>query len=110
QVDPRVLIPRPETEALVDLVLDFTTNDKRQTTNPAIVDVGTGSGCIALTLAKHLPDAQVYALDISPEALKVAQTNARLLSIPKVTFLQGDLLQPLTDVLQPNSVDVIVAN
>lgn len=110
QVDERVLIPRPETEQLIDITLEYFRNSKLKTRNSAIVDIGTGSGCIALALAKHLPDMKIYATDISPEALEVAQNNAKCLDISNVTFLLGSLTEPLAGRLQPHSIDVVVAN
>lgn len=103
-VDRRVLIPRPETELLVDLVL-AQINGRRQ--RPVVVaDVGTGSGAIAITVAVHSPEAKVYGIDISRDALAVAEENKRRLS-PEggPQFLEGDLLSPL-----PEPADVIVAN
>ena len=96
RVDRRVLIPRPETEHLVEAVLEL---------EPlAICDVGTGSGAIALALADELPNAQVVATDLYPEALEVAQENARCLGLEeRVRFEQGSL--PHT-----GSFDVVVAN
>ena len=74
QVDQRVLIPRPETEMLVDLCIDFCR--EYQLNLPEICDIGTGSGIIAISVAKHLPDAQVTAIDISENALDLAKLNA----------------------------------
>lgn len=88
-VAPGVLIPRPETELLVEETLRRTGD----ATHTLIVDVGTGSGVIALTLAKHLPTARVIATDISPVALRLARKNARLLGLARrVTFVRADLL------------------
>jgi release factor glutamine methyltransferase len=100
QVDKRVLIPRPETELLVETVAGR---------NPRkIVDVGTGSGCIAIALAKKLPEAEITALDVSPEALEVARGNAALHQIEKnIRFLESDLLEALPDGFV---VDAIVSN
>jgi release factor glutamine methyltransferase len=100
QVDKRVLIPRPETELLVETVVGR---------NPRkIVDVGTGSGCIAIALAKKLPEAEISALDISPEALEVARGNASLHQIEKnIRFLESDLLEALSGSFV---VDTIVSN
>ena len=81
--DENVLIPRPETEELVDWVLQ-TYPDKTYPLH--ILDVGTGSGCIAISLAKALPEAQVTAIDVSPKAIAVAQCNAERNGI-KVQFL-----------------------
>lgn len=103
-VDRRVLIPRPETELLVDLVL-AQVNDRAG--RPVVVaDVGTGSGAIAITVAYHAPGAKVYGIDISREALEVAEENRRRLT-PECgpLFLEGDLLRPL-----PEPADVVVAN
>ena len=100
QVDKRVLIPRPETELLVDVVVGRSPQK--------IVDVGTGSGCIAIALAKKLPEAEITALDVSPEALEVARGNASLHQIEKnIRFLESDLLQALPDSFV---VEAIVSN
>jgi release factor glutamine methyltransferase len=91
-VDERVLIPRPETEVLVETVLDLV----RGTASPAVADVGTGSGAIAVSIATMRPDASVTATDISSDALDVARSNAaRHGVVDRVRFLQGDLLEPL---------------
>jgi release factor glutamine methyltransferase len=90
-----VLIPRPETELLVVETLD---RAKRLGTGvpPRIADVGTGSGNVAIALAKHLPQARIWAVDLSPEALAVARRNAAALGVEQqIEFVQGDLLQPL---------------
>lgn len=99
-VDKRVLIPRPETELLVQAVLQR---------NPRkIIDVGTGSGCIAIALAKKLPEAEITAVDVSPEALEVARENGKLHQVEKnVRFLESDLLQALPDSFV---VEAIVSN
>ena len=96
-VDPRVLVPRPETELLVELALEL-----RPT---RVLDVGTGSGAIALAVADELPDAEVTATDTSPAALEVARANAQRLGLTeRVRFLEGTL--PDTD----GSWDLILAN
>lgn len=87
KVGPGVLIPRPETEELVDLALKLLTGRSQ----PRIIEVGTGSGCIALSLKKALPEAQVLALDLSPEALHYARANARGLDLA-IDWQQGDFL------------------
>ncbi len=103
-VDRRVLIPRPETELLVDLVLAQINDRPRQ--KVIVADVGTGSGAIAITVARFAPEATVYGIDISRDALDVAEENGRsLTSEGGPQFLEGDLLHPL-----PEPVDVIVAN
>lgn len=100
-VAPGVLIPRPETEELVELMLKEIPADAR------ILDVGTGSGCIAISLAKALPDALVTAWDVSPEALSVARVNARKLQA-NVRFVECDVLACQVD--KAGLYDVIVSN
>ena len=102
-VDENVLIPRPETEELVDWVLQ-TYPDKTYPLH--ILDVGTGSGCIAISLAKALPEAQVTAIDVSPKAIAVAQRNTKCNKV-KIKFLQRDILQ--TETL-PEKYDIIISN
>ncbi len=88
-VSPDVLIPRPETELIVESALQALTGTRR----PVIVDVGTGCGCIALSLAAERPDATVYGIDFSGAALTMARENAsRLGLVDRVCFLPGDLL------------------
>ena len=106
-VDPRVLIPRPETEILVEEAIKFglawTERNKRTI---SIVDVGTGSGAIAAALALHLPGSLVYAMDISAAALEVAALNVEKYKISgRVIISQGDLLQQINA-----GVDIIAAN
>jgi release factor glutamine methyltransferase len=101
-VDRRVLIPRHETESLVQLALEC----GQKILSPVIVDVGTGSGALALTLAHHLPRARVFALDQSRDALDVARLNAKRLNVEsRVEFLPSDLLDALGD-----AFDLLVAN
>jgi release factor glutamine methyltransferase len=93
-VSPAVLIPRPETEHLVETVLELA----REVTYPRIVDVGTGSGCIALALAHELKEACVFGLDLSAEALEVARANAARLQLDgRVRFLQSNVLELVAD-------------
>src|SRR3989344_1694826 len=100
-VDKRVLIPRPETELLIEAVLrQVNQNDKI-----TIADIGTGSGCIAITLKRHRPRAAVYATDTAKKALTVAKKNATRHKA-KVTFFQGDLFMPL----KGKKIDILVAN
>jgi release factor glutamine methyltransferase len=102
QVDRRVLVPRPETEILVERAIDVAQRWDR----PHVADVGTGSGAIAISLAVHLPQASIYALDRSPGALQVARQNADRYDVAgRIAFLQGDLLAPLD-----SPVHLIVAN
>ena len=88
-VSPAVLIPRPETEHLVETVLELA----RQIPRPKIVDIGTGSGCVALALAHELPNAEVRGVELSPEALEVARANAARLQLDRVRFVQGNVLE-----------------
>jgi len=102
KVNPSVLIPRPETEELVDWII----KDSKDKQNINILDIGTGSGCIAISLAKNLPNAKVYALDVSEGALKVATQNA-IDNDVEVEFIEADILDWDFDNTQ---FDVIVSN
>ncbi len=92
RVTPSVLIPRPETEELVDHVVRELKGKKEKI---SILDIGTGSGCIAVALAKHLPQTEVYACDVSEEILQVAKKNAAANGV-KVHFFREDILHPVT--------------
>ncbi len=127
EVNSHVLIPRPETELLIEMALRMANGEpaipsraerslplghvsnpksKIQNLKSKIVDVGTGSGCIAIALAKNLPNATFFAIDASPEALQLAQRNAKRHGVAdRIAFLQGNLLQPLT-----SPIDLIVTN
>jgi release factor glutamine methyltransferase len=103
-VSPAVLIPRPETEHLVEAVLELA----REVGKPRIVDVGTGSGCIALALAHELRNADVYGVDLSSEALEIARANAARLQLEgRVQFLQSNVLEALAD---RRDFDFVVSN
>ena len=105
-VSAAVLIPRPETEHVVEEVL-ARVGRAPSPANLRIVDVGTGSGCIAVALAKELPDAEIHATDISPPALEIAQSNAARLQLgSRVRFHQADLLSGIEKV----SFDFVVSN
>lgn len=109
-VSPAVLIPRPETEHVIETVLELQSSasgSRRPEAASRIVDVGTGSGCIALALAKELPEAEIYATDISEAALAVARANAARLQLEsRIQFHHADLLSGFDD----NSFDIIVSN
>ena len=108
-VTKNTLIPRPETEELVDWIIN--TNCKLEIPI-RVLDIGTGSGCIAIALAKHMPKAQVYAIDVSKEALKVAKNNAEKNNV-SITFLEQDILAQDAsnmDALLDVNFDVIVSN
>ncbi len=101
---PDALIPRPETETLVEIVL----NQLKNCTNPRILDIGTGSGIIAIALGKSLPRSQVIATDISRKALYLASQNARLNGVAdRISFFQTDLL---TSFATPESFHAILSN
>ena len=106
EVTPDVLIPRPETEHLIEIALDRLAVGEIRANRPrrlsgeglSIADIGTGSGCIAVALAKELPAARIYATDISSAALAVAERNAALLGFStQVTFLQSNLFSCFSD-------------
>lgn len=112
-ISPDVLIPRPETEMMVDTVLNLVGKPYLPGVKPSkaklpqdlvIADVGTGSGCVAITMKMELPDAKVVATDISEKALKIAEKNADNLGA-KIEFLQSDLLEKVD-----TKPDLIVAN
>ncbi len=104
-VDARVLVPRPETELLVDLALQYLSHAR----GASVVDVGTGSGCIAVTLAAKHPPARVTAVDISPAALAVARANAERHAVQdRLTVLQSDLLSAFA--FNPSPFDLVCAN
>ena len=100
KVTPAVLIPRPETEQLIDMIID-----ENSASDLRVLDMGTGSGCIAISLARALKFAQVDALDVSRDALAVARENAAALKV-KVRFFESDMLSPQP----PARYDIIVSN
>jgi len=102
-VDENVLIPRPETEILVEEVLKLVSKN-----NAKIIDIGTGSGCIACMIAKNLEAASIFASDISEKALKIAELNAERLGVKdKITFINSDIFENIDD---NENFDVIVSN
>jgi release factor glutamine methyltransferase len=103
-VDKNVLIPRPETELLIEELLKIITSDAGRRP-PVIADIGTGSGCIAITLKKCLPKTEIIATDISQLALNVAKKNAKK-HRAKIRFFRGNLLAPLKNI----KFDIIIAN
>jgi release factor glutamine methyltransferase len=105
EVNAAVLIPRPETEELVEWILE-SQKSKVESQKVKILDIGTGSGCIAISLVKNLPDATVFALDVSEEALATAKKNAANNSV-NVTFIHQNILET-EDLLQ--QFDIIVSN
>lgn len=111
KVGEGVLIPRPETELLAEEVIRLFTVHRSPFT---VLDLCTGSGCLALAIAKHFPDAEVYGTDISKGAIKYAKENAELNAIKNVTFLKGSLFEPIKQLVTRHSslvtFDVIVSN
>ncbi len=101
-VNENVLIPRPETEELIEWILKDTTNDKLK-----IIDIGTGSGCIPIVLKKHLPEAEIFALDVSEKSLETAKINAEYHQT-EIQFVQNDFLN--MDFNELPEFDIIVSN
>lgn len=109
-VSPAVLIPRPETETLVQVVLEWLAG-KGERAEGTVADVGTGSGCLAVTVAKHIPGVRVIATDCSPDALAVAQANAERHGVAdRVSFLAGDGPEPLLAAGWAGRLDAVLAN
>lgn len=106
RVSTGVLIPRPETELIVEKVLDMNQAHARET----IVDIGTGCGNIAISLAKELPQTRIFATDNSRKALTVARLNSSLLETDNVTFAGGSLFSPLKRLKLEKKCDFIVSN
>lgn len=103
KVTPDVLIPRPETELIVDEVINYTSSNNKSFT---LLDVGTGAGNIAISIAKNLPKAKIFATDVSFEALEIAKENAKFHRMGRrIFFLQSDLLENIK-----NCPDVLVTN
>lgn len=108
RVDENVLVPRPETEHLVIEALDVCKANRQTDSEIQVVDVGTGSGAIAITLAKHLPQAILTAIDISEPALAIARWNAEKTElVERIHFVQGDLLEAAPE---PPQFDMICSN
>ena len=108
-----VLIPRPETELLVECVINLARDSSPRPGDggPLILDIGTGSGCIAIALASHVERARVIATDVSGAALAVASKNAARHGVAaRIEFLEGDLLAPLADRGLEGAVDFLASN
>lgn len=109
KVNPSVLIPRPETEELVDWALITIREMKGETEVLKIVDLGTGSGCIPISIKKYIPLADISAIDISKEALNTAKQNAEI-NNTEIKFLEDDILNPTSQELINNQYDLIISN
>lgn len=105
RVSPGVLIPRPETELIVEKLLELSSKNEE-----TIIDIGTGSGNIAVSLAKELPRARIFATDTSRRALKVARLNARLQNTTNIIFIFASLFYPLKKLGLNGKCDFIVSN
>lgn len=102
-VNCHTLIPRPDSECMIDAVIDFV--NKNSVTAPKILDLGTGTGCLAITLAKELPNSQVVAVDFSLDALELANKNAKNLSADNCVFIHSDWFDKISDLF-----DIIISN
>jgi release factor glutamine methyltransferase len=110
EVTRDVLIPRPDTETLVENVLQFARRSAGFET-PRVLDLCTGSGCIAAAIAHHNKNSTLVAVDISPAAIALAKRNIEKLALSdRVTLLEGDLFEPLTQLVDQHPFDLIVAN
>ncbi len=106
RVTPAVLIPRPETELVVETFLALNGRP-----DPRVIDIGTGSGCIAVCVAREVPGAEVHATDCSPAALEVARGNAAAHGVAeRIRFAAGDLYEPLIDLDREGRFDFILCN
>lgn len=108
RVRPGVLIPRPETEELLQWMLDDVTLVAQQRSSLRLLDLGTGSGCLPIAFQKRLPEAESFGLDISPQALAIAAENSRRLGVP-VHWIEADMLRPDTFPSLP-SMNLLVSN
>ena len=101
-VNQDVLIPRPETETVIDISIDALSNKN----TPVIIDIGTGSGCIGITLALEIPRSKVFAIDISEAALSIAKKNAAIYNLKNIEFIKMDFLREDIN----HNVDLLVSN
>ncbi|MFL2665265.1 MAG: peptide chain release factor N(5)-glutamine methyltransferase [Dehalococcoidia bacterium] len=101
-VNKNVLIPRPETEILIEECLNFIKKNNIQ--NPKIIDIGTGSGAIAISIAKEIPSSRIFAVDVSKKALEVAKINAKNHDV-KINFIEGNLFGDID-----SNFDVVISN
>jgi release factor glutamine methyltransferase len=116
EVNENTLIPRPETEELVEFILKETSNFQLPASSLNILDIGTGSGCIPISLKANLPQANVSAIDVSQKALEVAKRNAELNKV-EINFIEANILEvedlsqlPSPIIYHPSSYNIIVSN
>lgn len=111
KVNSNTLIPRPETEDLVRLIIENISLKTKDTSQLTILDIGTGTGCIAISLAKNITNAKVYALDVSAEALKIAKENAKMNQVD-LHFIEANILNQseCNNVFNHTDFDIIVSN
>jgi release factor glutamine methyltransferase len=116
EVNENTLIPRPETEELVEFILKETSNFQLPASNLNILDIGTGTGCIPISLKANLPQANVSAIDVSEQALAVAKRNAELNKV-EINFVEANILEvedlsqlPSPIIYHPSSYNIIVSN
>ncbi len=116
EVNPCVLVPRPETEVLVEEVLRVLRKERGRWPHPQVLDLGAGSGCVALAIAQEFPEAELWGVDLSPQALEVAAGNAARLGLAdRVRWLEGDWFEGLSTAEAlaagaPERFEVVVAN
>jgi len=109
-IEEGVLIPRPETEILVEKIIEKLKN-KKPDSHLRVADLGTGSGIIAISMAKYIKNITIYAIDISEKSLKLASKNALKHNCEdKIVFIQGDLFEPLREKIDQNCLDGVVSN
>jgi len=109
-IEEGVLIPRPETEILVEKIIEKLKN-KKPDSPLRVADLGTGSGIIAISMAKYIKNITIYAIDISEKSLKLASKNALKHNCEdKIVFIQGDLFEPLREKIDQNCLDGVVSN
>lgn len=111
RVEPGVFIPRPETEILVEAVLNSAKSLMADVRSLNILEIGTGSGCIAISLAKHIPSVKITATDVSGNALKIARENSRISRTDdKIEFIRADIFNIKYETLNSKRFDIIVSN
>lgn len=108
-VEEGVLIPRPETEILIEYIIDKI-NKEFMGKKISILDIGVGSGAIALSLGKNCPQAKIYGVDLHPKPIEVANINKERFGLDNVDFYQGDLFEPIEELEDGVKFDIIISN